>query len=115
MPTLGLCGVFAAVEIRSDDDRRPAGRERNRDIIALVGCSLSASGSGFVPGTPLGREAGTQPIGTSVGVLHPLQKAFTGTTLQQITGRNPLDEMRHRQGRGVSRRSAESTKPRSGS
>jgi hypothetical protein len=54
MPTLGLRGVLAAIKIRSDNDWGPAGRESDHDIIALVGRSLSASGSGLVPGTPSG-------------------------------------------------------------
>jgi hypothetical protein len=84
MPGLGLFRVLAAIEICSDDDRAPAGRKGDCDIVALVGRALRASGSSLVPHSPVAGQAGTEPIGASVRVPHPLQEAFPRRSLANI-------------------------------
>ena len=59
------------LQIRGDDDRRHARWKSDCDIVALVGSRSRPPGSSLVPGTPLRKETGAQPIGTAAGVLHP--------------------------------------------
>ena len=111
MPTLGLRGVLAAIKIRSDDDRGPAGRgESDRDIIALVGRSLSVRP---VPVLFPERHSAGRPARSRLGPVSVFCIHCRRRSREPLCKRSPVVIRRTRcaiaRGEVVSRKSAEST------